>query len=184
MTGPSARLETSKNVLSYPNRHHTVTASPLTPLRVGSTGSPRSPKTANIAKMAEKCKNYISARPIPPHTTPWSRDPETLFRLQIEKNQKIHDFRPGKKGGSFFRRFGPPHLPQNLKKWVSSGGGLGGSGPKTHWGMRLLDKIMILQGVKPTIQPLGVGYTNSPKKAQKGGVCGVFPYIRACVALI
>ena len=37
---------------------------------------------------------------------------------------------------------------------------------------------MILQGVKPTIQPLGVGYANRPKKAQNGGVCGVFPYMR------
>ena len=35
--------------------------------------------------------------------------------------------------------------------------------------MRLLDKIMILQGVKLTIQPLGVGYANSPKKAKMGG---------------
>ena len=32
---------------------------------------------------------------------------------------------------------------------------------------------MILQGVKPTIQPLGVGDANRPKKAQNGGVCGV-----------
>ena len=36
---------------------------------------------------------------------------------------------------------------------------------------------MILQGVKLTIQPLGVGYANRPKKARNGGVCGVFPYI-------
>ena len=76
----------------------------------------------------------------------------------------------------------PPHLPQNLKKvgfkWGGVGGGGGGGGPKTHWGMRLLDKIMILQGVKLTIQPLGIGYANRPKKAQNGGVCGVFPYIR------
>ena len=78
----------------------------------------------------------------------------------------------------------PPPLPQKPKKWVSSGGGLDGSGPNTHWGMCLLDKIMILHGVKLTIQPLGVGYAKRPKKAQKGGVCGVFPYIRACVALI
>ena len=35
---------------------------------------------------------------------------------------------------------------------------------------------MILQGVKLTIQPLGVGYANSPKKAKMGGY--VFPYIR------
>ena len=37
---------------------------------------------------------------------------------------------------------------------------------------------MILQGVKLTIQPLGVGYANRPKKAKMGGLCGVFPYIR------
>ena len=49
--------------------------------------------------------------------------------------------------------------------------------------MRLLDKIMILQGVEPTIQPLGVGYVNRPKKAQNGGVCGVFPYVLAYLAL-
>ena len=82
-----------------------------------------------------------------------------------------------KKGGSLFD---PPYTSlKTSKKWVSSGGQSGGSGPKTHWGMHLLDKIMILQGVKLTIQPLGVGYANRPKKAQNGGgVCGVFPYIR------
>ena len=37
---------------------------------------------------------------------------------------------------------------------------------------------MILQGVKLTIQPLGVGYANRPKMAQNGGVCVVFPEIR------
>ena len=45
-------------------------------------------KNANIAKIAEKCINCISARPIPPIQTPWSRDPETLFRLEIEKKPK------------------------------------------------------------------------------------------------
>ena len=54
---------------------------------------------------------------------------------------------------------------------------MGGSGPKTHWGMRLLDKIMILQGVKLTIQPLGVGYANRPKKAKMGGYVAFSPYI-------
>ena len=86
-------------------------------------------------------------------------------------------FDPKKGGGHFLTP--PPHLPQKPQKVDFKWGGvLGGSGPKTHWGMRLLDKIMILQGVKPTIQPLGVGYANRPKKAQNGGVCGVFPYIR------
>ena len=73
----------------------------------------------------------------------------------------------------------PPHLPQKLKKvgFKSMGGG-GASRSGLIWGMRLLDKIINLQRVKLTIQPLGVGYSNGPKKAQNGGVCGVFPYIR------
>ena len=36
-----------------------------------------------------------------------------------------------------------PHLPQNLQKTGFNRGVLRGSGPKTLWGMRLLDKIMI-----------------------------------------
>ena len=139
--------------------------------------------------MAEKCINRMSARPTPPHTKPMESGPGTLFRLKIEKNQKIHVFRPTKRGGHFFDILHPPPTPpppslETSKKWVSSGGGLGGSGPKTHWGMRLLDKIMILQGVKLTIQPLGVGYANRPKKGPNGGVCGVSPHIYACLALI
>ena len=92
-----------------------------------------------------------------------------------------------KKGGVIFSTFltpPPPHLPENLKKvgfnWGGSGGG---SGPNTHWGMRLLDKIMILQGVELTIQPLGVGYANRPKKAKMGGYVAFSP-IYACLALI
>ena len=143
-------------------------------------------KPPNIAEMAEKCINCMSARPTSPIQTLWSRDPETLFRLKIEKNQKIHDFRPKKKGGSFFdppTPQPPPHLPENLKKVGFKWGVWGGSGPKTHWGMRLLDKKMILQGVKLTIQPLGVGYANRPKKAQNGGYVAFSP-IYACLALI
>ena len=37
---------------------------------------------------------------------------------------------------------------------------------------------MILQGVKLTIQPLGVGYANRPKKAKTGGYVAFSPYIR------
>ena len=36
---------------------------------------------------------------------------------------------------------------------------------------------MILQGVKLTIQPLGVGYANRPEKAQNGGYVAFSPYI-------
>ena len=83
-------------------------------------------------------------------------------------------------GGQFYDIFDPPppsSAPPPLK--VQTGfqvWGGGGSGPKTHWGMRLLDKIMILQGVKLTIQPLEVGYADRPKKAQKGGYM-VFSHI-------
>ena len=45
----------------------------------------------------------------------------------------------------------------------------GVSGPKSHWGMHVLDKIMILEGMTLTIQPLGVGSAHRPKKAQNGG---------------
>ena len=96
-----------------------------------------------------------------------------------------------KKGGVIFSTFltphttppppAPPSKPQ--KSGFQVGGGLGGSGPKTHWVMRLLDKIMILQGVKLTIHPLGVGHANRPKKAKMGGHV-VFSPIYACVALI
>ena len=42
---------------------------------------------------------------------------------------------------------------------------------------------MILQGVKLTIQPLGVGYANRPKKPKMGGYVAFSP-IYACLALI
>ena len=115
--------------------------------------------------------------------------PGNTFLAQNRKNQKIHYFRPQKRGGVIFSTFltPPPHLPQNLKKeGFKWGGGLGGSASKTHWGIHLLDKIMILQRVKQTIQPFEVGHANSPKKVQMGGYVafsrGV--YGRAYVALI
>ena len=79
-------------------------------------------KTTNIPKMAEKCVNRIALVPLRPIQTLWSRDPETLFRLKIEKNQKIRDFRPKKRGGHFLTPPPPPSL-KTSKKWVSSGGG-------------------------------------------------------------
>ena len=94
----------------------------------------------------------------------------------------IRDFRPKKRGGVIFGP-PPPNSLKTSKKWVSSGGDLGGSAPKTHWGMLLLDKIMILQGVKPTIQPLGVGYANRPKKAKMGGYVAFSP-VCGCLALM
>ena len=107
-----------------------------------------------------------------------------FFGSKSKKTKRFMILDP-KKGGVIFSTFLPPppnppnpHPPQKIGFQV--GGGLGGSGPKTHWGMRLLDKIMILQGVKLTIQPLGVGYANRPKW---GGMWR-FPHIYACLALI
>ena len=97
-------------------------------------------------------------------------------------------FDPKKGGVIFLDIFDPPLTPPTPptppskpeKSGFQVGGVWGGSGPKTHWGMRLLDKIMILQGVTLTIQPLGVGYANRPKW---GGMWR-FPHIYACLALI
>ena len=141
-------------------------------------------KTAKIAKMVERCINCIERLS---HSAPYKMEsgPGNTFSAQ-NKKKRFMIFDP-KKGGSFFRNFGPPphppphpspHLPQNLKKVGFKWWGLGGGGPETHRGMCLLDKIMIVQGVKLTIQPLAVGYANRPKKAQNRGVCGVFSYIR------
>ena len=130
--------------------------------------------------MAEKCINCMSARPTPPHTNPMELGPGTTFLARNRKKiKRIMILDPKKGGVSFFSIFltpppPPPSKPQNNAFQV--GGGVGGSKPKTQWG--LLDKIMILQGVKQTIQPLEVGYTNSPKKAQKGGYVA-FPPIYA-----
>ena len=72
----------------------------------------------------------------------------------------------------------PPHLPQNLKKVGFKWGGSRGVWTKNSLGDAFIGQNNDFTGVKLTIQPLGVGYANSPKKAQNGGVCGVFPYIR------
>ena len=109
----------------------------------------------------------------PPHSAPYKphgvRTQKTFFGSKSKKTKSFVIFDP-KNGDQFFSP--TSNLPRHLKKvgfkWGWGLGG-GGSGPKTHWGMCLLDKIMILQGVKPTIQPCGVGYANRPKKAPKWG---------------
>ena len=106
---------------------------------------------------------------------------KSLMSDESKKTKRFMIFDPKKGGGHFLTPpLNPPTSLKSSKKWVSSGGGLGGSGPKTHGGMRLLDKIMILQGVKPTIQPLGPGYANRPKM---GGYVAFSP-VYACLALI
>ena len=143
-------------------------------------------KTANITKMGEKWINCISARHTPPHTNTMESGPgSNSFASKSKKTKRFMIFDP-KKGGVIFLPAPPPPtttpsphpLPQNLKNVGFKGGGLGGSGPKTHWGMHLLDKTMILQGVKLTIQPLGVGYANRPKRPKRGGGYVAFYRVR------
>ena len=180
---PLARLETPKNVLSYPSRH-ILSQHPCLHPSEWVPGVGEVAKTANTAKMARKC--IKCTRPTPPHTNPMELGLGNIFRLKIEINQKIHDFQPKKGGAHFLDTFDPPTPipPPSFTKVGFKWGGVWGGVPKTHWAMHFLDKIMILHGVKLTIQLLGVGYTNRPKM---GGLCGVymvFPYIRACLALI
>ena len=88
---PPAGLETAKNVfpiLVGIYCHNIPTPTPQS----GYQGVTEVAKTANIAKMAEKCMNCISARPTPPHTNPMESGPGNTFSAQNrKKNQKIHD---------------------------------------------------------------------------------------------
>ena len=88
---------------------------------------------------------------------------------------------PPKKAGGwgviFLTFFDPPPLS---KKRISNGGDLAGSGQRVIPEFVYWTKRIILQGVKATIQSLGVGNTNRLEK----GVCGVFPCMRACLSLI
>ena len=130
--------------------------------------------------MAEKYINCISGRPTPPHTNRIESGPGNNFSGHNKKTKRFMIFDPKKEGSLL------TPLPTSLeasKKWVSSGGGLGGSGLESHYGMRVLDKIMILQGVKLTIQPLGVGYVNRPKKAKMAGYVAFSP-LNACLTWI
>ena len=156
--------------------------------RSGYHGVTEVAKTANIPKMAEKVHKLHER---PSHSAPYKpHGVETrkhFFGSKSKKTKRFMIFDP-KKGGVIFSTFLPPPPPpppssKPQKSGFQVGGVWGGSGPKTHWGMRLLDKIMILQGVKRTIQPLGVGYANSPKKAKMGGYVAFSP-IYACLALI
>ena len=82
-----------------------------------------------------------------------------------------------KKGGGVFFNIFDPSLSAPAQKNGFVGGVWGGPDQRLIGGCVycLLDKIMILQGVKPTIQALGVGYANRPKKAQNGG--GMWPFL-------
>ena len=122
----SARLETHFRIVVGIYCHNIPTHTPQN----GYHGVTKVAKTANIAKMAGKCINCIGARPTPPHTNPMQLGPGNPFSAQNRKNQKIQDFQPKERGGSFFSTFlTPPPLPQNLKKVGFKWGGVWGGGP-------------------------------------------------------
>ena len=158
-----ARLETAKNVLPYPSRHILSQHPHLHPLEWvprGHLGRQHHQQSKNGWKVHNLHKRSSHSAPYKPYGVGTRK---YFFGSKSKKTKRFMIFGP-KKGGHFSDIFDPssppPHPPPSKpqKSGFQVGGGvLGGSGPKNHWGMRLLDKIMILQGVKLTIQPLGVG---------------------------
>ena len=168
----SARLETPKNVLPYPSRHilsqhpHSHPSKWVPRVHQGRQYRQHSKNGWKVHKLHKRLSH---SAPYKPHGVgTWKH----FFGSKSKKNKTLVIFDPKKGGVSFFDP--PPHTPpppsKAPKNGFQVGGGLGGSGPKTHWGMRLLDKIMILQGFKLTIQPLGVGYAKRAKNTKWGGM--------------
>ena len=80
-------------------------------------------------------------------------------------------FNPKKGGGHFLAPLAPlqtPRVPQKLQKVGFKWGG-GGSGTKNSIGDAFIRQNNDLQGVNLTNRPLGVRYTNRPKKTKMGG---------------
>ena len=68
-------------------------------------------QTTNIAKMAEKCINCISARPTLPHINPMESGPRKhFFGSKSKKTKRFMIFDP-KKGGVIFSTFLTPPPP-------------------------------------------------------------------------
>ena len=109
-------------------------------------------KSATKAKMAEKGINCMIARPTPSHTNRMESGPGQTCSAQKRKPQTTRLMISDTKKGwcrHFFDIFDPPPTPSpqpRLKKMGFKWGALGeaGSRPKTRWGMRSLDKILIL----------------------------------------
>ena len=94
-------------------------------------------KTANIAKMAEKCINCMSARPTPSHTNPMESGPGNTFSAQNQKKTKRFMIFDPKKGGVIFSTFltppptpPPTHPHPPLKSGFQVGGVWGGPDQK------------------------------------------------------
>ena len=169
---PSAALETAKNVLSYPSRHilsqhpHSHPSEWVARGHGGRQNRQHSKKGRQVHKASHSAAYK-------PHGVGTQR---RFLRLKIEeKPQNIHDFRSKIRGGGVIF-WTPPHLPQNLKKWVSNEGVTGG-GVRTKYSSAgaFIGQNNELQGVKVKIQPLRVGYASRPKKTQNAGGMLRFP---------
>ena len=189
LTGPRQGYRLQKMSIRIPTGtycHNIPTHTPQSGYHgVTELGRQKRQHTKNGWKMHKLHQHSSHPAPYKPHGVGTRKH---FFGSKSKKTKRFMIFDPKKGGVHFFDIFDPPpHPPTPPSKPPKSGfevgGGGGGSGPKTHWGMHLLDKIMILQGAKQTIQPLGVGYANRFKKAQNGGYVAFSP-ICACLALI
>ena len=132
---PWAGLETAKNVLSYPSRHilsQHPHSHPSEWVARGHRGPQNRQHSKNGEKMHKLHQRSSHSAPYKPHGVGTRKH---FFGSESKKNQKIHDFRPKKRGGHLL--IPPHHLPQNLKKvgfkWGGPGGG-GGSRTKNSLG--------------------------------------------------
>ena len=129
----------------------------------------------NTVKMAENCLTCMSARPTPPTQTMTGSGPESNYSAQNRKKTKRSVV------------FDPKKIVVTPPKKKTMGFKWGGSrGVPTK---NLLGDVFIGQNddctkVQPTIQPFGLVCANRPKNEERGAVCGVFPFMWACVLLI
>ena len=175
-------LETAKNVLPYPSRYilsQHPHAHPSEWVPRGHRGRQNRQHSQNGSKSHKLHKRSSHSAPHKPHGVGTRTH---FFGSKSKKNQKIHHFRHEKGGDHFLTR--PPTASKAPKSGFQVGGGgvRGGPDQKLIWGMPLLDTIIILQGVKLTMQPLGVGYANRPNKAPNAGYVA-FSTLYACLAL-
>ena len=171
---PPAGLRCEKNVLSYPSRH--ILSQHLHSHRSecvaqGHQGRQNCQHSKNDRKAHKLHQRSSHSAPYKPHGVGTRKQ---FFSSKLKK-PKDSRFSIPKRGGQILT----PHLPENLQKVVFKCGEGSRGGPAQNFvgGVRLLDKIMFSQGVDLTIQPLGVGYANRPKKTQNGGYVAFSPYI-------
>ena len=165
--------------LSYPSRHIVSQHSHLHPSEWVPRGH-RCRQNRQHSKNGRKVHELHKCSSHSAQTNPMESGPGNTFSAKNrkkKKKQKIPDFRPPKRGtGSFFSTFlnPPPHVAQNLRKvGFKWGVGLGGPTRNSLGDAYIGHNNDFTRG--ETIQPLEVGYANSPKKAPKGGYVAFSP---------